>query len=68
MQPEDRSNRRRARRNSGQYIEDRRKRRQRKIARKLGLVRGRRSDAPNITLLSRDELDRFTPDEHDQVG
>lgn len=52
-------------RTSSQYIEARRKRRERKIARKLGLVPGRTSNPPKITLLSRDDLDRFGSDEHD---
>ena len=68
MPHEDRVSRRIARRMSGKHIEDRRKRRERKIARKLGLVPGRRSDTPNITLLSRDDLDRVAPDKHDQSG
>jgi hypothetical protein len=52
---------------SGKYLEDRRKRRERKLARKLRLVPSRRSNPPNITLLSRDDLDRFGPDERDQA-
>jgi hypothetical protein len=67
MQPEDRASRRIARRMSGKYLEDRRKRRERKLARKLRLVPSRRSNPPNITLLSRDDLDRFGPDERDQA-
>lgn len=68
MQPEDRVSGRSKRRMTDQYLEDRRKRRERKLARKLGLVPSRTSNPPNIKLLSRDDLDRFGPDEHDQAG
>ena len=67
MWPEDRASRRVRRRMSGQYIEDRQKRRERRIARKLRLALGRRTDRPNITLLSRDDLDMFVGDEYDRA-
>ena len=53
-----RSNDRAERRMSPGYTEARRKRRERKIARKLGLVPGR-ADVPPIRLLTRDELERW---------
>lgn len=60
MQPEDRVSERSKRRMTGEYLEDRRKRRERRLARRLGLIAGRRTDPPKkITLLSREDLDKL---------
>jgi hypothetical protein len=64
MQPEDRVSRHAEYRMTGQYLEDRRKRRERKIARRMGLIPSRRTNPPKITLLSRDDLDKLGRDEH----
>jgi hypothetical protein len=59
LQPEDRVSERSKRRMTGEYLEDRRKRRERKRARKLGYIPSRTSNPSNLTLLSRDDLDNL---------